>query len=152
MPQSGIALSRQFGSPNSVIASNDQLNPNITYYQQRQTHRAQQPIILKATPRILQPVVPSSTYRRPQVQRQSIPQRKQATEEESTILDVVNEEEMRNQKFFQKQIGNQQNSMQQQTSFNNSPQQPRQVTTALSNAPPAEDSTDPHGYFRKFIA
>lgn len=128
-------MSRQFGSPNSGSASTDQLNPNIAFYQQRQTHRPQQPIILKATPRILQPV--SATYRRQPIQRPSVQTRKQATDEESAILDVVNEEELRNQKFFQKQIGNQQQQ---------NAQAQRQVTTSVS----ADESNDPHGYFHKF--
>lgn len=141
-------MSRQFGSPNSVTASPDQHNTSITFYQQRQPHRAQQPIILKATPRILQPVPPN--YRRQPIQRQAVPSRKQATEEESALLDVVNEEEMRNQKFFQKQIGNQQNSVQQQMAHNTQAQPQRQVTTSISTVPGAEESTDPHGYFHKF--
>jgi hypothetical protein len=139
--QHGVALTRQFSSPNSASLSGDQINPNIAIYQQRPPNRIQQPIILKATPRILQPVSTAYSRRQPMPRQNVIPARKTVTDEESAILNVVDEEEMRNQTFFQKQSGN-------QTQSKGNQLHPRQVTTSISGA--SDEGTDPHGYFHKF--
>jgi hypothetical protein len=96
-PRVTIATHRQFTSPNAGTPDQHSSDPNLVYYQQKQHQQ-------KLGPRILQPVLRRPAFQKPQPQRQQQPH---VNEEEASLLNVVDEEEQRNQKFFQKQGGSQ---------------------------------------------